>query len=96
MSELISKKIEEGAFVTNRSIGDVIDKILAVLPTSGTHVSLPSALHDIKDSASYIAPEMIGDLWHRLAIVLNEALPFPPVTTWQKEINAIVTNKKAT
>lgn len=71
-----------------RDILDVIDKMIKQVPDDND--SLKSKLDKIRVRASYHAPEDRLRDWNCLSFELNNMLPYPPETEWQKKIFRIM------
>ena len=55
---------------------------------------LISILKDNRSSACYVPPEEQMHWWREDSLNLNDQLPFPPETDWQKEVYKIFTGKE--
>lgn len=75
-----------------RDPAEVIEAVLKHVPESMS--DLRANLQKVARDAAYSPPEDQRVSWLSLARLLNEALPIPPETEWQKEIYRIVTKKE--
>lgn len=71
-----------------RKIGEVIERILAVIPESET--ALRGELGKVSGKAWFTAPEAMRRVWGLLCAVLADALPLVPAEEWQAKVGRIV------
>lgn len=71
---------------------DVIREVLQHVPED--RPDLREHLTYLLDMADYSPPENRSYAFFRLAVVLNDSLPRPPKTDWQKKVYTIVTGKE--
>lgn len=77
-----------------RDIGSVLDRMLRHIPDTEDAVQLKSALHNMRDSVSYAAPEMTQFWWHELHAAVNTYLPEPSeCSEWQTKVAEIYMGK---
>jgi len=75
-----------------REILGTINKIIAEIPDDDKWYDLIFNLKQIWDVNAYTAPELQN--WKRLCVLLDNSLPYPPETSWQKNILAIIRGDK--
>ena len=74
---------------TKRDVTEVIDRILAEVPT--VYARLRTNLVCLKESAFFTPPEGQVSIWKRLDVLLITSLSSPPRLPWEVEISRIVT-----
>ena len=74
-----------------RQITDVITQLVAVIPTTETH--LLQQLEFIKRDVPYKAPETMGEMWYRLSMELQSNTPRIPTEDWHFQAMSIVSTK---
>lgn len=77
---------------TDRSIQDVIDAMVAVIPADKS--DFLQRLQWIKNDAGFKAPELMRVSWEHLANAVNEFIPYPPVEDWQKQVVSILAGEE--
>ena len=71
----------------SRDIGDVIDRIIQVLPEEANPV-VAAELKKIKSDAGFAAPETMGGVWNKAAQVLTIYIGIPK-EDWQIKVSKI-------
>ena len=76
-----------------RNIGDVIDKMLWVIPKS--ELNLRAGLEGIIDSVRYSPPENVQMWWQELTILINDNLPpsLEKCNNWQRHVALILMDR---
>jgi hypothetical protein len=76
-----------------REIVNVIQEMKKSIPAGNEEVF--SKLDSIHQSASFSAPEMMGEWWQQLSVVVSELVGQPPLDTqtevWKLQVVAILT-----
>ncbi len=66
-----------------QSLKQVIDDILTYIPNTKEHTLVRHDLNNVKGSVSYTAPEMLGNLTHKVHDLLGRYLPLNGVDDTQ-------------
>lgn len=73
--------------MSKRDLCEVINKVMAKVPEDWP--TLLARLNDLHGSVRFTAPEVMGQRWADLAVILEESIG-EPEHGWQEEISAIV------
>lgn len=73
-----------------RDMVKIIDKIILVTPRK--EVDFLKHLELIKADYMYTAPEDMQRCWHRLGVVFNNYIPYPPTHEWHDIVISIFTD----
>ncbi len=71
-----------------RDIGEVIDRMLAVVPEGETE--LRARLKKVQEKSWFTAPEAMGSVWRYLSLVLSDAMPEADTVDWQAKVCRIM------
>jgi hypothetical protein len=77
-----------------RNLGDVADKMLAVIPLS--EHGLRAEINDILGSVRYSPPESMGMWWTEFTYLINDYLPptLDECSDWQRHVALILMDKE--
>lgn len=78
-----------------RNIFTVIDKIKEIVPLENEEFL--QSLEYIRNDASYRAPEVMVESWHKFVTIFNENIPFKPfreLECWQQQAIIIFTDRE--
>jgi hypothetical protein len=70
---------------------EVLNRVITLIP--GKECELLARLEAVKESCFYTPPECMGNMWRRVASVLEAAIPFPPKETWHRAVFKEFTTK---